>query len=248
MLSSHLTAYFQRLFSPLTLLGQEPHFHQFRGIKTREIWTLYETRVCLFAHIASGWLDRRSTNCEEHSTMASNPAFSKLTDQFVKESLALSPVAASYTGYHKYTDPKTDKVVNLDAELDDVSGQGVAAQQAFYTAWRARFKSETPIASLGDQHAADYRLIDDNVALALLEYDHIQSDKHQPQIYVEIVGMGLFLPLTQDYASKEVRFGHVISRIGQIPRSLEQAKSVLTDAETRSSFRRPWTRMRTIST
>jgi uncharacterized protein (DUF885 family) len=164
-------------------------------------------------------------------SMASNPAFSKLTDEFVKDSLALSPVNASYAGYHKFTDPKTGKVIELDAELDDVSARGVAAQQAFYTAWRARFKKEAPIASLGPQDAADYRLIDDNIALALLEYDHIQSYKHQPQIYVETVGNGLFLPLTQDYASKEVRVGHVISRIGQIPRFLDQAKSVLTDAD-----------------
>jgi uncharacterized protein (DUF885 family) len=164
-------------------------------------------------------------------SMASNPAFSKLTDEFVKDSLALSPVNASYAGYHKYTDPKTGKVIELDAELDDVSAKGVAVQQAFYTAWRARFKKETPIASLGPQDAADYRLIDDNIALALLEYDHIQSYKHQPQIYVETVGNGLFLPLTQDYASKEVRVGHVISRIGQIPRFLDQAKAVLTDAD-----------------
>ena len=165
------------------------------------------------------------------TTMASNPAFSKLTDQFVKESLALSPVNASYAGYHKYTDPKTGRVVELDAELDDVSAQSVAAQEAFYKAWRARFQKETPIASLGPQDAADYRLIDDNIALALLEYDHIQSYKHEPQNYVETIGNGLFLPLTQDYASKEVRVGHVISRIGQIPRFLDQAKSVLTDAD-----------------
>ena len=168
---------------------------------------------------------------QKPTTMASNPAFSRLTDQFVKESLALSPVNASYAGYHKYTDPKTGKVIELDAELDDVSGQSVAVQRAFYSTWRERFKKDTPIASLNAQDAADYRLIDDNIALALLEYDHIQSYKHQPQIYVEAVGNGLFLPLTQDYASKEVRVSHVISRIGQIPRFLDQAKSVLTDAD-----------------
>ena len=162
---------------------------------------------------------------------ADNPAFAKLSDQFVKESLALSPVNASYAGFHEYKDPKTGKVIELDAQLDDVSAAGVAAQQAFYQAWRARFQKETPIASLDAQDAADYRLIDDNIGLTLLEYEHIQSYKHQPQIYVETVGNGLFLPMTQEYASKAVRLGHVISRIGQIPRFLDQAKSVLTDAD-----------------
>ncbi len=48
---------------------------------------------------------------------------------------------------------------------------------------------------------------------------------------MELIGNGLFLPLTQEYASKEVRVGDVISRIGQIPRFLDQAKSQLTDAD-----------------
>ena len=165
------------------------------------------------------------------NTAAGNAAFARLTDQFVKESLALSPVNASYAGLHKYTDPKTGKIVELDAELDDVSAKGVAALEAFYRSWRERFQKETPVASLDAQDAADYRLIDDNIALSLLEYEHIQSYKHQPQTYVELVGNALFLPLTQDYASKEVRVGHVISRIGQIPRLLDQAKSVLTGAD-----------------
>ena len=185
---------------------------------------------CLLILFLAGSIAGAQT-AEKTATMASNPAFSKLTDEFVKESLARSPVNASYAGYHKYTDPKTGKTLEFDAELDDVSAQAVAAQEAFYQAWRTRFQKKTPIASLGPQDAADYRLIDDNIALALLEYDHIQSYKHQPQIYVETVGNGLFLPLTQDYASKQVRVGHVISRIGQIPRFLDQAKSVLMDAD-----------------
>jgi uncharacterized protein (DUF885 family) len=185
---------------------------------------------CLIFLVFAGTI-AGAQSAKNTAAMASNPAFSKLTDQFVRDSLVLSPVNASYAGYHKYTDPKTGKVVELDAALDDVSAQAVAAQEAFYKAWRSRFQKETPIASLGSQDAADFRLIDDNIALALLEYDHIQSYKHQPQIYVETVGNGLFLPLTQDYASKDVRVGHVISRIGQIPRFLDQAKSVLTDAD-----------------
>src|ERR1022692_5019676 len=161
-----------------------------------------------------------------------NAAFAQLTDQFVKDSLALSPVNASYAGLHQYKDPKTGKMIELDAELDDVSARQAADVEKFYRAWRARFQTETPVASLNAQDAADYRLIDDNIALILLEYEHIQNYKHQPQVYVELVGNALFLPLTQEYASKEVRVGHVVARIAQIPRLLDQAKTVLTDADT----------------
>jgi len=160
-----------------------------------------------------------------------NPKFLVLCDQFVKESLALSPVSASQAGYHKHVDPKTKKTVELDAELDDVSAKAFDEQLRFYRQWRQRFEKETPIASLNAEDAADYRLIDDQISLGLLELEKIRNYKHNPTVFVELLGNGLFLPLTQEYAPKDVRVGHVISRISQIPRFLDQAKSQLADAD-----------------
>jgi uncharacterized protein (DUF885 family) len=191
-------------------------------------------RILLLLSLVSIFSPAQSNN-RTHNDM-SHPhqmsgQFSQMTDQFVKESLALSPVSASQAGYHKHLDPKTGQTIDLDAQLDDVSAQGVAAQEKFYREWRQRFQTETPVAGLNAQDAADYRLIDDQIALNLLEFDQIQSYKHNPTGYVELIGNGLFLPLTQEYASKEVRVGDVISRIGQIPRFLDQAKSQLTDSD-----------------
>src|SRR5207237_9481479 len=75
------------------------------------------------------------------------------------------------------------------------------------------------------------QLMSDQIGLNLLELDEIQSYKHNPTIYVELIGNGLFLPLTQNYASKEVRVGHVLSRMDQVSRLLGQAKSALMDAD-----------------
>ena len=143
----------------------------------------------------------------KQTTTQANAKFAQMCDQFVKDSLALSPVNASRAGYHKHKDPKTGKTIDLDAQLDDVSSQGMAAQEKFYRDWRKRFQTETPVASLNAQDAADYRLIDDQIALSLLDFEHIQSYKHNPTGYVELIGNGMFLPLTQEYASKEVRVG-----------------------------------------
>ena len=167
----------------------------------------------------------KQTESEAHTK------FAQMTDQFVKESLALSPVNATQAGYHKHRDPKTGETINLDAQLDDVGPQGVAAQRKFYRAWRHRFQTEAPVASLDAQDAADYRLIDDQIAVSLLDFEHIQSYKHNPTGYVELIGNAMFLPLTQEYASKEVRVGDVILRIGQIPHFIEQARSELTDSD-----------------
>ncbi len=160
-----------------------------------------------------------------------NANFLAMADQFVKDSLALSPVSASQAGYHKHRDAKTGKIIMLDAELDDVGAKGMAAQLEFYRDWRRKFQKQTPVSSLNAQDAADYRLIDDQVAVNLLELEHIQNYKHNPTVFVELLGNGLFLPMTQEYAPKDNRVGDVISRIGQIPRFLDQAKSQLLDAD-----------------
>ena len=168
---------------------------------------------------------------ESNSGAPGNAKFLAMADQFVKESLVLSPVNASQAGYHQHVDAKTGKTIMLDAELDDVGAAGMAAQLAFYRDWRRKFQSQTPVASLNAEDAADYRLIDDQIALNLLELEHIQNYKHNPTVYVELLGSGLFLPMAQEYAPIQVRVEDVISRIEQIPRFLEQAKSQLVDAD-----------------
>ena len=97
----------------------------------------------------------------------------------MKESLVLSPTNASQAGYHVHVDPKTGKKIELDALLDDMSLQAMAEQRAFYAHWRERFRTETPLATLGPQDAADWQLIDDQIGLNLLEFD--QDSKLSPQ-------------------------------------------------------------------
>jgi uncharacterized protein (DUF885 family) len=157
--------------------------------------------------------------------------FAQMSDEFVKESLVLAPTTASSVGYHSYVDPKTGKTIELDAELDDMSLAAMAAQRAFYARWRERFRTETPPASLDPQDAAEWQLIDDQIGLNLLEFDQIQNYRHNPTVPVELVGNALFLPLTQDYAPHDERIGHVLSRVQQIPRVLDQVKAYLDDAD-----------------
>ena len=192
------------------------------------------SRILIFLSLVSVLLTAQQGNLQKKlppDMTATSVKFAEMTDRFVKDSLALSPVSASQAGYHKHTDPRTGKTIALDAQLDDVSPQAMETQVRFYSEWRARFQKETPIAMLGAQDAADFRLIDDQIALNLLELEKIQSYRHNPTVYVELIGNGLFLPLTQNYDTQAIRVGDVISRIGQIPRFLDQAKTELTDAD-----------------
>ena len=174
----------------------------------------------------------RGANPPANATPApASQKFAELSDRFMKESLALSPSAASSAGYHKHVDPKTGKTIELDAQLDDLSLQAMAEQRAFYAGWRERFRRETPPSSLSPQDAADWQLIDDQIGLSLLEFDKIQNYRHNPTVPVELIGNALFLPLTQNYAPHDVRVGHVLSRVRQIPHLLDQVKAYLSDAD-----------------
>jgi uncharacterized protein (DUF885 family) len=166
-----------------------------------------------------------------NSIARNNDRFAKLSEQFIHETLAQSPSSASQAGYHHHRDPKTGKDIALDSLLDDVSPAGFAAQRAQYARWRDRFHNETPVASLGTEDAADWRLMDDQIALNLLELDQIQNYRHNPTVYVELLGAALFQPLTDDYAAEDVRVNDVLSRTAAIPHFLDQARSVLADAD-----------------
>ena len=165
------------------------------------------------------------------SSSDSNAKFAALSEEFIHTTLALSPSNASQAGYHLHKDPKTGKTIALDALLDNVSAAGWVEQRRVYAAFRERFRMETPVATLGPEDAADWRLIDDQIGQQLLELDRIQNYKHNPTVYVELLGGALFQPFTDDYAPEEVRLGHILSRMEAIPRFLEQAKTQLVDSD-----------------
>jgi len=166
-----------------------------------------------------------------NAVQPANAKFAKLSEEFIHETLALSPSSASQAGYHKHVDPKTGQTIALDSLLDDVSPAGIAEQRRMYSKWRERFHTETPVASLGAEDAADWRLIDDQIGLNLLDLDRIQNYKHNPTVYVELLGGALFQPLTDEYAAEPIRLGDVFSRVAATPTFLDQARSELSDSD-----------------
>ncbi len=149
--------------------------------------------------------------------------FSKLTEDFVFGSLALSPVAATSSGYHEHNG------VRLDEKLDDFGLAGMQEQRRFYSEFRDRLaliKQD----ELSAEGRADYQVLQNQIDLAVLELREIQSFRHNPTVYVELVGNALFTPFVLEYAPLETRYRHIIQRIFKIPALLEQAKANLADS------------------
>ena len=149
--------------------------------------------------------------------------FAPIAEEFVYSLLAYSPALATQVGYH------THKGASLDSQLDDYSAGSIETQRKFFSEFRARMEKMGRDA-LSAEDRADYDIISDQIAVALLEFDTIQSYRHNPTIYVELIGNALFAPYVLEYAPKADRYRHIIGRLERIPALLDQARKNLVDA------------------
>src|SRR5262245_23095605 len=158
------------------------------------------------------------------TTSMSNPVeFEKLTDDLLYGALALSPVSATQAGYHEHNG------VPLDEMLDDYSANGIEAQRKFYEGFQSRVGALNA-ASLDKEQQADLEIMRNYLNLALLDLNTIQAFKHNPTVYVELVGNALFVPSVLEYAPKEQRFRAIVKRLERTPALVAQAKANLVDA------------------
>jgi len=147
----------------------------------------------------------------------------RLVADFVYGSLALSPVTATATGYHRH------RGVDLDVRWDDYSAGGIAASRRF-NAQLLRRVDALRAAGLDAERKADLDIVGDSVGLNLLDLERIQSYRHNPTVYVELIGNGLYNPLVLEYAPPAARFGSIIARLRALPALLSQARGNLSDA------------------
>jgi len=173
---------------------------------------------------ASAWAATGATTESTGAGTASTDAqFERLVDDFVFGTLALSPVAATGFGYHRHHG------ASLDDALDDFSTAGIAAQGDLLSGIDGRL-ARFDAASLDAEQRADADIMRDALGAARLELDEIQSYRHNPTTYVELVGNALYTPYVLQYAPAAERFGHIISRLTKIPELIRQAEMNLQDS------------------
>jgi uncharacterized protein (DUF885 family) len=154
---------------------------------------------------------------------AADARFDGMVDEFVLDSLALSPASATQAGYHSHHG------TSLDDQLDDFSATGIDAQRALLARTEERLAAFKPD-TLDVEERVDVRIMRDAVGAAKLELDEIQSFKHNPTGYVELVGNALYTHYTLHYAPEQERFRHIIARLKRIPTLVQQAESNLVDS------------------
>jgi uncharacterized protein (DUF885 family) len=140
----------------------------------------------------------------------------------VYKTLASSPVAATQVGYHEHAG------VRLDATLDDFSPRALQQQRRWYEDFRQELTRSVDPKQLSPEDRADYDIIQDQIALSLLELNTIRNYRYNPTLYVELIGNGLYAPYVLEYASKEQRYEHIIGRLRSVPALLSQARRNLS--------------------
>ena len=149
--------------------------------------------------------------------------FSQVVDDFVFGTLALSPVTASTVGYHKHHGEM------LEDKLDDFSAAGIKAQLKLQRDIETRIDTLDANA-LNQEQRADIEVMQDAIGATRLDIEEVQSYRHNPTIYVELVGNALYTPYVLHYAPAEERFKHIIQRLIRIPQLVREAEANLGDS------------------
>ncbi len=149
--------------------------------------------------------------------------FSRVVDDFVFGSLALSPVTASTVGYHKHHGEM------LEDQLDDFSAAGIKASINLQRDIEARIEKLDPNV-LNAEQRADIDIMRDAIQATRLDIEEVQSYRHNPTIYVELVGNALYTPYVLHYAAADERFKHIIQRLIRIPQLVRQGEQNLVDS------------------
>lgn len=178
---------------------------------------MFRTRAVLLPACLCFWL---MTGCK---MPGEQPDFSKTIDDFVYGSLALSPVSATSAGYHEHRGSR------LDEKLDDLSQAGIQEQRQFYFGFADRLALIKP-ETLGPEGRADYEVVQNQVNLAIFDLRRAQSYRHNPTLYVELIGNALFNPYVLEYAPLETRYRHIIQRLFRVPTFMENAQRMLVDS------------------
>src|ERR1700722_13763780 len=141
--------------------------------------------------------------------------FNKGVNNFVFGSLALSPTIATGIGYHK------NQGAVLDDVLEDYSPAGIKASLDLLSDIEMRIGT-LDAKSFNAEQRADIDIMRDAIGASRLDVQDVQSYRHNPTLYVELIGNALYTHYVLHYAAVDERFKHIIKRLSLIPQLMSQ--------------------------
>jgi len=141
----------------------------------------------------------------------------QLTEEYLRENFRYSPTTASQVGYHKD---------GVDRKLDDISASARKKRVAYLRGLSKRLAA-LDRGRLQPDDRADARLLDENIALELLELEKAHDFARRADLYMDGLGTIFFNMAVREYAPLDTRAADVAARLRELPRFLAQAQKNL---------------------
>ena len=146
---------------------------------------------------------------------ASEEAFQRLTEQYIDQFPALSPVSATTLGDHRFDG-------NLDRVSEDARRQKIDFYQAYLTRLRA-----IDVPQLTRPSQVDYALLQHRLEAELWTLQVLREWSWNPLVYTRLTGGAVYGLMSREFAPLEQRLLHVADRLEQFPRLFEQIRGSL---------------------
>lgn len=152
---------------------------------------------------------------DEAGNRAMDKTFEELGRRYVNEFPALSPVAATQLGDHRF-----------DSKLDEVSAAARQRAAEFCRKYQSEL-GKIPAAQLSRAHQVDYALLTHALRADLWRLEKLQEWAWNPLHYTDLAGSAVYGLMVREFAPLPKRLGHVADRLEQFPRLLEQVRTTL---------------------
>ena len=149
---------------------------------------------------------------------AADAAFADFSKRVLEQWMALSPVAATQIGDHRF-----------DSQLDDVSAEGIAATaRATQTLLDELTAIDT--ASLSRDNQVDAAILRNQLEGELFRSQTLADWQWDPQFYSNLAGSAIYGLMAREFAPLPERLRAATARMEQVPRVLAAARANLDPA------------------
>jgi uncharacterized protein (DUF885 family) len=145
----------------------------------------------------------------------SDMTFAALSQRYLDQVMALTPVNATALGDHRFDD-----------QLDDVSVAGYDRRAALAHELLMQVQALDP-AELSRANQVDARLLTSELQYQIWRIEKLEEWRWNPLLYTEIAGNSIYLLMARDFAPLPDRLRNVGARLAELPRFLERVRQTL---------------------
>jgi len=154
-------------------------------------------------------------SCSAAAGSGADERFEALVARYVDGSSVFGPVGATQLGDHRF-----------DHRLDDVSDSARESEADFYREFLLALGG-VDRSRLSRASQIDAELLRHQLEAALWQLTELEEWAWNPLVYTNLAGGSIYGLVARDFAPLDERLGNVASRLGKLPRFLEQARATL---------------------